>query len=270
MRPITNQESINQLDLNQRNLYQLGVLLRSCKLIADTNNLNGLVNVVKSVGDNLSISGCFRIETEDDHKTMILGKGLSKKQCEGLSCQQCDKKVISEDNTILWRTADIVLIIDSTQMNEIEKGLLQDNMTILVDSIQSRIMTLRERYQTELNIVNERESLAKRMQQLLHCINRLNDHLINNHQYISETLICGLSAKFPVLGLEVDQEESILSLVEHSVEAQRAIIETQINSNKDLSQIISETINILAREISNSSVYRSNETIEVINSVELF
>lgn len=199
---------------------------------------------------DLDLSGFFRIEVEGESVKRMFGQGVKRelmyKMRACINCYDPCQKVLREDGFLSIKTGNTYFLVDTHNVQEEFADILQDNLTLFVDSVQSWC----NKQITHLNVHKQhqtaKDQLANKLRESISGITTANKQLIQNYHTISEDLLSNLIARFPSLALEADQEEMVLDIINISIAKQVDIIQGQIESNQELCNLLREAIESLA------------------------
>ncbi len=223
-----------------------GTITRSSRLLLKCDSLDSFTNTITVTLENLGTSGYFKILCGPESRNRQFGKGIKKSYCDVIKSDYTDQdKIYSGDDFLIFNTANVMLIVDSRELEDMDFDLLRDNIAIFVDTIHAWLEHHSKLWKDRKTSENERQDITKKLQDFTRCLTRLNNNLIENQQLINEELISSLSAIFPTLGLEPDQEETILNIVESTVMKEQQVMQNQVNQNNDVTVLIHQAIDAL-------------------------
>lgn len=257
----------NSLAFSEVNAFQNGVINRASRSIIASRELDDISNVLVTCFETLSLTGCGKIEYLGKRKSLSFGGKLTKSQCLEISCfRQCSDKVSAQENYIYVNTKNILIVVSTADKYDLESDLLQDNVVVLADMIQHWIENRIEQKKIEDELKEERINTAKKIEGVSACMDRISKHISDVFHDSARDLLSDLSSKFPSMGLEADQEDYILDIVCKSVDKQRDALLIQDVYNKDLRDILRNTIGILKKDLVSST----KNNVADIQAVELF
>ena len=240
----------DHFDTILNNAYQCGVVSRSSKLLMCCKLSDELSEVFLEALVTFGVSGIFKLYFEDAEYVRVVGKGIPKhifKEIEALPESQ--DKVSETQHLMAFTTKNVKLVIATTTLNSQQTGLYKDNLMQLVDAIQAWVENYHFDRSTKQQHVNDKVVSAERLHEVVHCLNKLNLHLIESNRQISQDLYSNLIAKFPMLALEADQEESILDIMKDALDRQDVLMKAQVHHNDELKDILKQAINSLVEDI---------------------
>ncbi len=252
--------------LTQQSAYDTGLVLRCAQSLITLDDHNELFNVVKTALDGFGISGLLKIQFAEQSRVIKIGSGGSRTRLSAVFNCVPNGKVTVIDDIVIINTRSLHLFAQANQTQRIGDQH-QDSLLALCETIQKYIDN-QEDYLTRFNAVHDKHlESAEHLKTALQCLTYLNKHLIEQGRAASESLTCQLATMLPTLGLEFDQEEKILGLIESSTTKMKGLIEAQSTQNKDLEMILVEAINALVTEVQHVTTSRVEPPSE---PVELF
>lgn len=256
----------------QSNAHQCGLLTRASRALFHCRSLDQAVRIFGDTLFELGLSGCFSIGDEARRsQAHVFGDKLSKETFDEM-LQQCTdaEKVCVVGSCLMVRTKDLKLLGCMALDDAIVRDLIQDNLAIFCDSFQAWLDRFLEDENKEQRTYHDRLRYADKMNEILGCISRFNLHLIEGNRDIYQDLLSALIAKFPSLGLEADQEETILNLIEGAKNRQEKHLIMQLKYNDDLKEIISTSVENILDQIEWGKVPVHEVVPLNIKSAELF
>ncbi len=169
------------------------------------------------------------------------GERIGRDTLGKLTCfEGCTDKICRKQNYMMFCLARFTLILDVSDLTEEQIDETKDNLVIFSDIIDAWIAN---------HIELEQFKAANKLyqQDMLNKINELNTQVVSTssdikmqHLEISQNLLLMLASRFPMLGLDVDQEEEILNSIEHTIDIYGKLIEQQIDSNMNLKDLLND------------------------------
>lgn len=226
--------------------YHNGLIARATRSIIQCLNIKDIAVVVEDTMRALQLSGCSRITDLTCRKDFWFGSGLKSNQLSNLACfsNKKEKITIAED-CIIYNEENIILIVMCGDDTEDRKGILQDSLAIFIDTIQSWLSQYIVHSQEALSQQQKRISVIDNMNEIINCLDTLNEHLIECHNHVAEELSCDLISKFTLLGLDDDQEESIIDITNNAMNEQKGLFEIQRQQNDELQAVVRQAVGVL-------------------------
>ncbi len=224
-----------------RSNHQLGVTARFASAIAQITNTNALTAATQAALIEFGLNGLFQIKFEMNRHIKKFGERIDRDALGKLTCfEGCTDKICRKQNYMMFCLAHFTLILDVSDLTEEQIDETKDNLAIFSDIIDAWIAN-----HIELNQFREASEMYR--QDMLEKINELNSKVDTTssdikmqHLEISQNLLLMLASRFPMLGLDVDQEEEILSSIENTIDIYGKLIEQQIDSNAKLKGLLDD------------------------------
>lgn len=250
-----------------KNLFQTGVLNRASRSIINSHFIGDLADVVRATMETLNQKGCGKIEYLDFRQSIVFGGKLSSHQCQRLAeIPKQQGKIFQGKDYLLLKTENILIVLLTEQLRELEVSLLKDNLATLMDTLQTWIDKRVSELTKTKALMNERKESADQLHGVSECLGKLGDHVIDTFKNNNQALMGDLVALFPRMGLEPDQEEAILELISQGLDKQRSALETLLNYNLDLKTMMDMAVGTLTKELAHTS----NPDSRNISSIEMF
>ena len=255
-----------------KNAHHLGVISRQSCQIMRCQSVVSLLEMFVDVANEMSISGCIVIEFNGEKSSAQFGRGVSKMVCKYFTCEECSyqwsKKIQKHEKCITFSDKHITMVLETSHFTSEEEGLLQDNLAILIDTIELWIETQEKQAQSIIHLENNKKKAIQEMEKVLETMVRFNLHLVNRHREISENLMCNLASKFPSLGLDADQENYIIDIVNDSNSRHQGLVDQQVSEGEELKKILMKTMTFLMqREV---NLIPTDMDLPHAQTVELF
>ena len=241
--------------LAMKNAYQLGIITRVTRRIVRCQSVRDICRVIEEAANQFNVSGCFRVICAGEQNSCRFGDGISRSHCLQLAdIGECNHKLQSNDGYSVFKTDHLLLVLLTAGMSETDVDILKDNITILIDTIHFWLQN------HERIVVKERESqaaklvVADKMNGIAGTMLRFSQHLIENHRRLCHDLLSDLLVNLPSLGLEVDQEESMINLVGYANEEHGKLINLQIAHNEEMRIVMTEAAQLLANYVTEQEV----------------
>jgi phosphotransferase system IIB component len=247
MASLTNEQVL--LAATMKSAFQLGVFSRASRLLMRCDEFDGFWPCVQETLKEVGLSGSIKFHCGDLVRYGTFGCGISPTVLHSLRCMdRCQAKICSNNEFLIYNSDHVLLIVDTKGSDAADLDLMIDNLTIYMDTIQNwldhheRLCTERE------EIRKERIKVSINLDSFIQCITRLSEHLIHTQQAVNEELISQLIAVFPVLGMEADQEEVILNIVNDARAKERALLDQQLCQNNELRTVMKQAIDALTAD----------------------
>ena len=246
------------LSAAMRNNFQLGVFSRASRNFMQCDNFNRFSCFVTATLEELGLSGRVKLTCAGETIQTLYGKGICADVYRSLNnLKPCQSKTFSGENFFIFNTEKILLILDSDNTGQMDMDLLIDNMTIYMDTIHYWL-DQQEKILGEREVVRlERSRVVSNLHSFIQCVARLNQHLTETQQAVNEELLTRLIGIFPVMGMEVDQEEAILNIVNDARRKERALVDQQLKQNEELRTVIDQAIAAL---VTDNTLKNSHQT----------
>lgn len=241
---------LDAASLAMKNAYQLGIITRVTRRIVRCQSVRDICQVIGEASNQFHISGCFRVICAGEQNSCQFGEGISRVHCRQLSYfGACDKKLNSTDAYTVFKTDHLLLVLLTADMSATDLDILKDNITILIDTIHFWL----ENHERIVNKEQESQiaklTVADKMNDIVGTMLRFSQHLIESHQHLCQNLLSNLLVSLPSLGLEVDQEESMINLVGHANEEHGKLINLQISHNEEMRTVMADAVRLLANYV---------------------
>ena len=235
------------IHLAMQNAYQAGILSRASRALIGCQQFGEFVQVVSRTFEELDCCGCAKFTFAEDSSHIRLGKGVGK-QC---NCE----------NSIVLNSKRVALIIDISKKSATESGLLRDSISIFFDTMNSWLEHHSSIHDERKETALEKMDIVKNLDNFTECLYRINDHLLETQQHVREDLLSQLIGAFPRLGLDADQENMILDIVNNAIERENQLLNSQVQQNVELRELIQRAVFALTP----SSPYRPPQNYNADN-----
>lgn len=223
-----------------RSNHQLGVTARFASKISQISDIEALTVLVHTSLVEFDLDGLFQVKFDDTNIVKRFGNKITRDALDKLTClEACNAKICQKQNYMMFCLDNFTLILDIGLLSVEQIDETKDNLATFCDIIDAWVGS-----HMELNKVKAATEMYKF--DMLSQINELNaevdmtSHDIKSqHLEISQNLLLMLISRFPMLGLDVDQEEEILNSIEQTIDVYGDLIEEQINCNDNLTQLLS-------------------------------
>ena len=215
-------------ELAIKNAFQLSKIAQFCascfRLSSEDEAIKGLKETLQDMG----ISGYLSVYGINFIKAAV-GKGIQELNLERVP-RVDDGKITQFEDGFTYQGELLRFIYNGVGVNPEQRGLSCDNVTILLDYFDQLMLWRREK--AEVHAAQERRN-QNSIEQLISLINTSADISWQNMQEMCQGVYSKLMMLLPRLGLDLDQEEQIISLVGRIVEDYRHCVEIQ-EKNKEL------------------------------------
>ncbi len=241
MRQISAVQTDNMIQSLFRSNHQLGVTARFAGTLSQLTETGALTAATQKALIEFGLNGLFQIKFEVNKQVKKFGRRMGKDALGKLTCfEGCTDKICRKKDYMMFCLTYFTLILDVSDLTEEQIDETKDNLAIFSDIIDAWIAN-----HIELKHFREANKLYK--QDMLDKINELSckvvttsDEIKTQHLEISQSLLLMLASRFPMLGLDVDQEEEILNSIENTIDTYGKLIEQQVNSNADLTELLDD------------------------------
>ena len=255
----------------QANAHQCGLLNRASRLLLQSKNLHQAAEVLQSTLEDFPLSGYVKLFTHSKNLVRKFGQGIPRRDFATIRDSfKSNNKIQVRNEHLLIQTANTQLIVKLEAKLLAYSGLVQDNLAIYCDTLQAWVEAYQAKRQLQQQQLQERLSSAQQLQDLVHCLTKLNGHLLQNHQLIVQELLSALLAQFPTLALQADQEEAILDVVNRSLNKQGQLLDAQVQNNNETKVTLNRAIASLVAELSSRETIAEPGATDNLRSIELF
>ncbi|MFL0810898.1 MAG: hypothetical protein K6L76_10830 [Agarilytica sp.] len=208
-------------------LHLYGLNSRASGELLHTFALEDCTHIVKRFFETAKLAGFFRFILSDGNSTTKFGASIDRKfldkQAINQACAQRSEKISETNGFIVFKSPLITIFLAKQHIPETQIAWIRDIVCLLLDTLHAWLENYMKR---QVIAENLRNSLVDTIQ--------ASSELMDQHITISDELIANISSKFPALGLEEDQEDMILDIINSSCSGHVSMIEQQIRSNNTL------------------------------------
>ncbi len=253
-----------------QNAHQLGVLSRVTRKVVKCRTLNDIGGVVATIAEHLELTGLFRARSGDELVTRNLGKGLDHYHARHLAMLgRCRKKVQCCKDAAVFYTENLLLIIDTRELTEDHIGMLKDNLMILVETLEFWFYQHAELASARAATLAARVDISERINDIVSSMLRFSEHLTEHHKHLSQNLLTQLMLALPTLGLDPDQEESMIHMVTRANNDHGELIDLQLHHNGEMREIMEEAMSVLLTD-EDSEEFSTNNDLNEDDDITLF
>lgn len=229
-------------------------------------SLQQAINHAKTLLENISVCGFIKCGHKDESIKTFSGKGFGRKALKYVQeLTGNSNKIIRTSHVLQIKTEDVYLLASIDNKSEMDKDILVDQLAIFVDILQSWFNNFQSQKQVEALHYASNKTHASRLTESIQLLEQANLKLSHSYQHLLQEIVCTLTQNFPTMALEADQEDLIMSLVEHECQKHQSVILEQLNQNQHVSNHLLNAVKQL-----NSVQESIPETTEDNNTMELF
>ncbi len=229
-----------------RSNHQLGVTARFASAISQLTDTDRLTSATQKALIEFGLNGLFQIKFEANKQIKKFGERIDRNTLSKLTClEQCSGKICIRQDYMMFCLTHFTLILDVSDLTDEQIDETKDNLAIFCDIIDAWIANHLELKQFREANELYRQDMLQKINQLNGKVDSTSSDIKTQHLEISQSLLLMLVSRFPMLGLDVDQEEEILESIEHTIDIYGKLIERQVNHNTDLKQLLNEAANCI-------------------------
>lgn len=237
-------EKINTL--SNDSAYICGQIAHTTRSLLQSNTQSEVLHHCKSFFSHLNLSGFFKITTHKNKDNCFFGAGLKKKHLLQLQTfMVCSHKINNNGQLLSIKMPSVNVLLDIESFSDAYKDVLLDNIAIFVDSVQAWCDNFNEKFTLLHSIHQEKSQQVVQLKQAYETIKKNGSNLTESHNLMRQNLMCELVASFPTMALEQDQEEKILSHVEHCCEEHKETLQSQLDANQRMCFMLDNTMDML-------------------------
>lgn len=241
-------------------MHYYGLSVRLSRNLMRTQSAAKALELSQQYLDNLHLSGFIRFLEGDMRQAAKFGNTISRELLQDVktirACAACKDKIGIEKEFIIIKSSLSFIFISRQDLSVEKIDKLQDILAVFIDTLDAWLENYLMRSELSSTLQGSLQSLVQSSSELILC-----------HANASEELMSAMIAKFPVLGLQADQEDYILDIIKHAMDKHIQLIENQIKKNGTLGDTLIESVDAL----NNSDEYVSLENLmDDDSSVELF
>lgn len=246
------------LATTMKNAFQLGVFSRASRLLMQCEEFDDFCHHATETLEEVGLSGRIKLSCGEENRQVTFGNGIRPVVFSSLSgLDRCKSKICSGSTFFIFNTRHVLLILDTEDTDAVELDLLTDNLTIYMDTIHHWLDQQQRISEERVKNGIERSKVITNLRSFVECVTRLSQHLTETQQAVNEDLLTQLISVFPVMGMEADQEEIILNIVNDARGKERTLMEQQLRQNDDLRFVMKQAIDALLASNANAERKRS-------------
>jgi len=222
-----------------RSNFQLGVVTRFASAISQINDSDDLTNLTQKALIEFGFDGLFQIKCKNTKQTKKFGERIDRDALGRLVClEACTDKICRIQNYMMFCLTHFTLILDVEVLSSEQIDEAKDNLAIFCDIVNAWIDNDIEL--KEFQVANElyKHDMLDKINELNGKVQVTSSDIKKQHLEISQNLLLMLASRFPMLGLDPDQEEEILNSIERTINIYGTLIEQQVSSNTDLTTLL--------------------------------
>jgi len=241
-----------------RSNHQLGVTTRFASAIAHINDCETLATLVQSALIDFGMSGLFQVKFINNKQLKKFGSNINREIFDRLVCiKSCADKICCQNNFIIFCLNHFTLVLDATNLNKQQIDETKDNLAIFCDIIDAWVTNHIDMQNFIDSTEMVKSDMLGKITQLTQSVDETSSDIRVQHLEISQSLLLMLASRFPTLGLEVDQEEEILMSIENTIEVYGKLINSQVQSNDDLKNLLTEAADCIESKNDNNPVSKN-------------
>ncbi|GAB1255674.1 hypothetical protein [Aurantivibrio plasticivorans] len=242
-------DSQHETQFAMRSAYQLGVIARLSREIICCQELESIEAVIYGAARRFQLSGCFRAAVAEEQISIQFGKGISRQDlCSLAKLSGRGTKLSTHEGYIIFQTKHLLLVLLRSDFSEDEIDSLKDNLAVLIDTIHYWLDNYARLKIKDTQSRDARLAIAQKMNDIVNTMVRFSEHLSNSHSALCGDLSSKLLVELSTLGLEADQEEDIIELVNSTNEKHGYLIDMQVKHNADMRSIMAEAVSLLLQD----------------------
>lgn len=227
--------------------HHLGVANRLAMQLLKSNNLIEMLDHVVEACSELMLSGYVLLHKDLFMSCRQFGEPTATSSEMRDAFPRTRSRVQLKQSWLCIEYPMITFLVDAH--DEQRLSVLQDTLTSICEAVNETASTISA--MSEL-----REMNTHHCQEIGHDVLSLSEQLkdlsrkLNEKQTSgSENLLVGLAALFPVIGLEADQEEQILDLVESYAESVGESVSSQVECTDQIQASLHKIMRFLAQQL---------------------
>lgn len=264
--------SINafQFKCIQSNAHQCGTLSRASRALIQCTNAQTANRIIEQTLNELNLTGFYKLAIGEQTYHRQFGDLVITYDDPSIAGQiESASKVCQVEGFLILKTEDILLVVKFDEDVAVEMiDMFKDNLVIFIDTVQTWVSQYQDTEDHKNEIFHEKLFSADKLNEILGYLKIYNAHLIESNRAIYKELLSSMAGQFPILGLEGDQEEAILDIIDSAHSKQEQILDAQVHYNDDLRNILSDLIGSLIGGIEEAFNGEGEELVS--KSVELF
>lgn len=242
--------------------FQLGVILRGTRQLLACTGYDELIGIIRAVAVNLSLSGYVQLTGYQFRQVKKCGAGLPRQACPRLDALMlAPGKIALQDELILFKWPSVLLALDLGRLESGTGSQIQDTLALFLDSVQQWL----DRHHSLL----ETESvMCKRLDEFRRSLQSGAEHMHFSRTQLTSRLLGDLVTILPALGLEPDQEDSILDTLRPVIDCMEKSFCHHSAANEDFVAVVNEMVAFMQRNNTPATVTGMDAVH--LESVELF
>ncbi|BCD97475.1 hypothetical protein [Marinagarivorans cellulosilyticus] len=224
--------------------YQAGIVARASRRLIECHNLESFLCCAHKTLQDLGCSGFAQFQFNEESRHIKFGDTVRLHQRAALHGAEAyvDGR---DDSQFTYHGEQILLIIDIEFCNPRDSDILKDNVAIFADSMSSWLDHHSKLHRERVTSAAEKLSVVNNLNNFTRCLYRINDHLLETQRHVREDLLSQLITAFPVMGLDADQENTILDIVNAAIERENQLLGSQIKQNIELRSLMESAVEAL-------------------------
>jgi len=224
-----------------RSNHQLGVTTRFASEISQIVDTSTLTETTQTALIEFGLNGLFQIKFQANKQIKQFGERIDRDALGKLAClEKCTDKICRKQDYMMFCLAHFTLILDVSDLTEEQIDETKENLAMFCDIIDAWIVNYLELKQFKAANTLYKQDMLDKINVLNSKVATTSSDIKTQHLEISQNLLLMLASRFPMLGLDVDQEEEILDSIEQTINIYGELIEQQVDRNKDLTQLLDE------------------------------
>lgn len=229
-------QAIDTIYLEQLSLY--GSAIRYSRDLIKTQSAEKALELTGRYLGGLSLSGYLRFLVGDARRPTTFGNKISRhfvhEICAIKPHLASDEKICIAEDFVIIKSRMSFIFLCRKELDAQRLDKLQDILAVLLDTIDAWLDNYMLRKEISLVLQNSLSDLISSSSELL-----------NQHRSASDDLLSSMIVRFPILGLQADQENMILDILNVAAEKHIELIEKQIKKNNSLGDILISSVDML-------------------------
>lgn len=242
--------------------YQLGVILRGTRQLLACAGYDELIGIIRAVTGNLSLSGYVQLTGYEFRQVKKCGAGLPRQACPRLDpLMLAPGKIALQDELILFKWPAVVLALDLSRLEAVTASQIQDTLAMFLDSVQQWLDRHHSLLETETVMCDRLDDFRRSLLSGA-------EYLQVSRTQLTSRLLADLVTVLPALGLEEDQEDSILDTLRPVIDCMEKSFCHHSAANEDFVVVVNEMVAFMRRNHTPATV-TGVDALD-LESVELF
>lgn len=234
--------------------YQAGIVARAARQLIECHSLESFLCCAHKTLSNLGGAGFAQFQFRGESRRIKFGK-TSPFSRLALTVNPTDENNQHDRRAELtYRCEWVLVVIDTRHFRERDYNILERNVVVFCESMRAWLQHHSALLQERIETVSEKINVVNNLNSFTRCLYRINDRLLDTQRHVREDLLTQLVSAFPMLGLQADQENRILDIVNAAVDRENALVTSQIQQNAELRRLIEQTIKALSPAAPNPPV----------------